>query len=102
MPSSLPTGKQAHGVAEFGQYLATQRQRDFTKTLCRKFLGYALGRSLQLSDQVLLEKMQGELEGNEYRLATMFESVVTSPQFRNQRCRDFTPSRFSSQPQGGK
>ena len=28
--------------------------------------------------------------------ATLFESVVTSPQFRNQRCKDFTPSRCSS------
>lgn len=97
----LPSGKNVSGVPEFGQYLASHRSADFSRTLCRKFLGYALGRSLQLSDQPLLEKMQVELEGHEYHLSALFELVATSPQFRNQRCQDFTPSRFHPEPQGG-
>src|SRR5262249_30806427 len=59
---SLPDGTVARGVPEFGAYLASHRKADFARTLCQKFLGYALGRSLQLSDQPLLEKMQAELE----------------------------------------
>ena len=46
-------------MPEFGGYLATHRKADFTTTLCQKFLGYALGRSLQLSDQPLLETDAG-------------------------------------------
>ena len=93
----LPDGKEARGVPEFADYLATHRKADFTQTLCQKFLGYALGRSLQLSDQPLLDKMQAELEKNDYKLSALFELVATSPQFRNQRCQDFTPARFKAE-----
>ncbi len=93
---SLPTGKEAHGVPEFGDYLAASRKQDFTKTLCQKFLGYALGRSLQLSDQPLLEKMQAGLAATDDQMSTLFELVATSPQFRTQRCRDFTPAKFQA------
>ena len=84
----LPTGKTAHGVSEFSEYLAKHRRSDFTKTLNRKLLGYALGRSLQLSDLVLLEKMETTLQETDYRTVPLFEAVVTSPVFRDQRCRD--------------
>jgi len=87
----LPSGAKAHGIPEFSKYLAEHRTLDFAKTLCRKFLGYALGRSLELSDMVLLEKMQADLEKNDYRFMTLFETVVTSPQFRNQRGREYMP-----------
>ncbi len=98
----LPSGKEARGVPEFGQYLAGQRKQDFARTLCHKFLGYALGRSLQLSDGPLLEKMQAELPAKGYRLSSLFELVAASPQFRHQRCRNFTPSRFKPEAQGAK
>jgi Protein of unknown function (DUF1592)/Protein of unknown function (DUF1588)/Protein of unknown function (DUF1585)/Protein of unknown function (DUF1595) len=99
---SLPDGKTARGVPEFGAYLATHRKTEFTKTLCQKFLGYALGRSLQLSDQPLLDRMQVELGRNDDKLSVLFELVATSPQFRTQRCKDFSPAKFSaSTPAGG-
>ncbi|GDY08069.1 hypothetical protein LBMAG52_15550 [Planctomycetia bacterium] len=85
----LPTGEQARGVSEFSEYLAKHRRTDFTTTLNRKLLGYALGRSLQLSDLVFLEKLEATLQETDYRVVPLFEAVVTSPVFRNQRCRDF-------------
>ena len=90
----LPNGQEAHGVPEFAEYLATHRRDDFVRTLCRKCLGYALGRSLLLSDQLLLEKMQTNLKENDYRFSSLFETVVLSPQFRNERCRDFSAAKF--------
>ena len=96
----LPTGAPAHGVPEFAQYLTAQRADDFTKTLGRKFLGYALGRSLLLSDQPLLDTMQARLKENDGRFVTLFETVVASPQFRNQRCLDFTPTAYTSELSG--
>jgi hypothetical protein len=94
----LPTGGESRGIPEFSKYLATKRKDEFTKTMCRKFLGFALGRSLELSDLVLLEKMQAELEKNDYRFSTLFETVVMSPQFRNQRGRDFVPANLKNDP----
>ncbi len=96
----LPNGKEARGVPEFADFLATERKDQFVKTLCRKFLGYALGRSLLLSDQPLLEKMQTDLKKNDYRFGSLFETVISSPQFRNERCRDFKTARFRAESQG--
>ncbi len=98
---SLPTGKDVRGVPEFGDYLATARKAEFTKTLTHKFLGYALGRSLTLSDQPLLDAMQTQLSANDYKLFTLFELVASSPQFRNQRCKDFDISKFKAEPTPG-
>ena len=61
--------------------------RDFERNLCRKFLGYALGRSVLLSDQPLLQEMEKKLQ-TERRFSVLFESVVLSSQFRQQRGRD--------------
>ena len=91
---ALPDGKEARGVPQFADHLAKHRRLEFTRTLGQKFLGYALGRSLQLSDQPLLEQMQAMLDRRDDKLSTLFELVATSPQFRTQRCKDFTPSRF--------
>lgn len=96
----LPSGKEARGVPEFGEYLAKHRRAEFAKTLSQKFLGYALGRSLQLSDQPLLDQMNATL-ANDDKLSTLFGLVATSPQFRNQRCKDFTPSKFKAEPPTG-
>jgi hypothetical protein len=96
----LPTGAAAHGVPEFSQYLIAERKREFTHTLCRKLLGFALGRSLELSDRTLMEKMQTVLEENDHRITCLFETVVMSPQFRNQRGKDYVPALSKSDPTG--
>ena len=78
-----------------------RHKHEFTRTLCQKFLGYALGRSLQLSDQPLLEKMEQELEQTNYKLLVLFDLVAASPQFRTQRCKDFTPTAYQANPPTG-
>ena len=83
--AKLPNGKTAAGISGLIAYIDEHRRDDFVKTLCRKFLGYALGRSVELSDQPLLDQMQKSLERNQYRFSVLFEEVVRSPQFRNQR-----------------
>ena len=83
--ATLPNGKTAAGISGLIAYIDEHRRDDFVKTLCRKFLGYALGRSVELSDQPLLDQMQKSLEHNQYRFSVLFEEVVCSPQFRNQR-----------------
>jgi hypothetical protein len=90
----LPSGQEARGIPEFSQYLAAERADDFRKTFCRKFLGFALGRSLLLSDQPLLDTMHQTMKNNDDRFVPLFEVVVASDQFRNQRCRDFSTAAF--------
>lgn len=83
--ATLPNGTTAAGIAGLIAYIEEHRRDDFVKTFCRKFLGYALGRSVELSDQPLLNQMQKSLEQNKYRFSVLFEEVVCSPQFRNGR-----------------
>ncbi len=97
----LPSGEAAHGIPEFSTYLVAERKHEFTQTLCRKFLGFALGRSLELSDKALVEKMQTALESNDYRVSSLFDTVVLSPQFRNQRGKDYTPALSKTESSGG-
>ncbi len=66
-------------------YLAGARREDFLRQFCRKLLGYALGRSVQLSDQPLLDELVA-VEGN--RISNLVERIVLSPQFRNGRGRE--------------
>jgi hypothetical protein len=91
---SLPDGKEARGVPAFADHLATTRKHELTRTLVRKLLGYALGRSVLLSDRPLMEKMQAALEKNGYDMAALFEMVVDSPQFRDKRCKEFSAAMF--------
>jgi hypothetical protein len=48
----------------------------------RKLLGFALGRSIQLSDEPLLAEMEQQLSRNDYRFSVALKSVVLSRQFR--------------------
>lgn len=84
----LPGGKSAEGISGLIDYIEKHRREEFERNLCRKFLGYALGRSVILSDEPLVEEMQKKLRA-ERRFSVLFETVVLSPQFRRQRGRDF-------------
>lgn len=87
----LPGGREARGVAEFTNYLVTERKDEFSRTLCKKLLGFALGRSLELSDRALVERMLDELKKNDYRFTCLVETIVLSPPFRTQRGKDYAP-----------
>jgi hypothetical protein len=81
----FPGGVERSGVADLRDFVRQKRQKDFLDNLTRKLLSYALGRSLQLSDEPTLQQMQKRLTANNYRFGTLVETIVTSPQFRNRR-----------------
>ena len=53
--------------------------------MSRKLLAYALNRSLQLSDEALIERMEASFAAKQYRIDSLVETIVTSPQFLNKR-----------------
>ena len=81
--TQLPDGTTLNGVESLKEYLLQQRRQAIVRQLCRKVLGYALGRAVQLSDQPLLDTMSVNLEGNEYRISSLLTDVVTIAQFEN-------------------
>ena len=78
----LPDGTQIKGLDGLRDYLKTKRRGDFVSQFNRKLLGYALGREVRLSDQPLLEEIDGRMSGNDYRVSVAIEMIVMSPQFR--------------------
>jgi hypothetical protein len=81
----FPGGWQGPGVAAIETYIREHRQADFVDGLSRKLLAYALNRSLQLSDESIIDRMKTGLAAKEYRFDTLVEAIVASPQFRNAR-----------------
>lgn len=86
----FPDGSVRDGVADLLDYVKQKRMADFVENLNRKLLSYALGRTLQLSDDGLLQKMLENANANENRFGTLIETIVTSPQFLTKRGRQKT------------
>jgi hypothetical protein len=84
----FPGGFQGAGFDGVLDYIRQHRQKDFLDNLSRKLLAFALGRSLQLSDEPEIERMQTKLVANGYRFTPLVETIVSSPQFLNQRRTD--------------
>jgi hypothetical protein len=81
----FPSGSQGADFEGVRTYIREHRQKDFIDNLSRKLLAFSLGRSLQLSDEPLIERMQTRLAASGYRLTPMVDLIVTSPQFLNKR-----------------
>ena len=86
--TSLPNGTAIDGLDGLRTYLVNTRREDFLRQFCRKLLGYALGRSVQLSDKPLIASMLTQLKASDHSVTTAIEAIVRSPQFRDVRGRD--------------
>jgi hypothetical protein len=89
--ADFPGGSQGAGFEGLQTYIREHRQKDFLDNISRKLLAYALGRSLLLSDEPTIERMQAQLTANDYRFTPLVETIVTSPQFLNKRSPDPPP-----------
>jgi hypothetical protein len=83
--ATFPGGSQGAGLDGLQSYIRARREKDFLNNLCEKTLVYALGRSLMLSDEPLLDAMRAKLAASGYRMSALIETIVTSPQFLNRR-----------------
>ncbi len=87
--TQLADGTPLDGFDGVRNYLLTKRKDDFVRQFCRKLLGYALGRSIELSDKPLIDTMVEQLRQSDYQIHVALELVVTSPQFTRVRGQDF-------------
>ncbi|MCS5630914.1 MAG: DUF1592 domain-containing protein, partial [Pirellulaceae bacterium] len=87
----LPDQTEIEGLSGLRKYLVTELETEFLHQFCRKLLGYALGREVQLSDQLLIDKMVLKLQKNDYRVHSVIDEIVLSKQFRFIRGRDLVP-----------
>jgi hypothetical protein len=82
---TFPGGGHGLGLEAVENYIRERRQADFVDNLSRKLLAYALNRSLQLSDETLVQEMETRLRARDYRFSVLVDAIVASPQFLNAR-----------------
>ena len=80
--TKLADGTTIEGLDGLRTYLKTERRDDVVRQFCRKLLGFALGREVQLSDEPLLDDMATGLAKNDYRFSVAVKWIVLSKQFR--------------------
>jgi hypothetical protein len=80
-------GADLDGFTGLRNYLLGTRHDAFVHQFCRKLLGYALGRTVQLSDEPLLKDIQTHLAGDDH-MDSIVEMIVQSRQFREIRGKD--------------
>jgi hypothetical protein len=85
--ATLANGRKLNGLSGLREYLLEERQEEFLENLCRQLLSYALGRTLLLSDDLLVEEMRTKLAADRHRFGSLVETIVTSPQFLEKRGR---------------
>jgi mono/diheme cytochrome c family protein len=90
--AAFPDGVRRDGLAGLRGYLRDKRQEDFLRNLSEKLFSYALGRGLLPSDGPELLRTRKKLADDGYAFASLVESIVASPQFRNRRGRATQPA----------
>lgn len=83
--ATFPGGYQGSGLRGVQAYIKEKRQKDYLDNLSRKLLAYSLSRSLQLSDEPVVQKMQARMAADGYRFGGLVETIVSSQQFLNRR-----------------
>jgi hypothetical protein len=96
--ATFPGGFEGVGLVGLQTYIKQNRQDKFLENLSRKLMAYALDRSLQLSDESLVDKMQANLVANGYRFRALVETIVLSPQFLDRRTMDAPAATVPAQP----
>lgn len=95
--AAYPDGSEASGFEGMRAYIRAHREKDFVDNICRKMLVYALGRSVILSDEPVIEQMRANLARNNYRFSALIETIVTSPQFLTKRMQEILAQKTAPQ-----
>jgi len=86
--ATFPGGIDGEGLQGIRQYIRDHRQVDFVRGFVSKLLAYALGRSLAISDELLIQEIGRKLGSDGCCFETVIDSIVTSRQFLNKRGRE--------------
>jgi len=87
--TKLPDGHELSNARDLLAYIEANRRDDFVKQFNRKLLGYALGRSVQLSDEPMLRGIHQSQQKNGYSLGDTIFEIVTSKPFQQIRGREY-------------
>ena len=79
--STLPGGATVEGIAGLKKFIFENRVNGLNRGVVKHLLSYALGRSLNFTDDEDIKKILNKVKDNDYRMHTVIESIVTSELF---------------------
>ena len=79
----LPGNHPVDGVEELQKFILSSRRDQFAHAICSKVLTYALGRSLTLEDEILVNELKDKFVKDRFRLSGLIENIVLSETFRS-------------------
>lgn len=80
--TTLPDGTGIKGSRELVAYLLKNRTADFAEGFTRHLLTYALGRSLEWTDQPLIDQLSGDFASGGYKMDQLILNIVQSDAFK--------------------
>ncbi len=80
--STLVNNQTLHGMDGLKRFLLENRQDQFVRALVHKLTTYALGRTLTLSDRVMVDEVTSKVRQQGDGLATMIKLIATSDLFK--------------------
>ncbi|MDG1894767.1 MAG: DUF1592 domain-containing protein [Fuerstiella sp.] len=86
--TQLPDGHQINGLTDLKAYLVTYKSQEFARTLVVKLLTYALGRTLEFSDDNVVDNLTLRFVTSGYKLRTLIRDIACSELFRGVRIRN--------------
>ena len=81
--SVLPDGTEISGLDDFRQYLIEHRKRQFSRAVVKRLAGYALGRSLDLGDEPMVQQLGQRFADGGFRLNRLIVELVASEAFQS-------------------
>ena len=78
----LPDGTKISGSKELVAYLLANKKHEFAEGFSKHLLTYALGRSLEWTDQPLIEQLSKDFQKSGFRMDRLIVSIVQSDAFR--------------------
>jgi len=78
----LPDGIKVSGSKQFRTYLLNHQKEQFSEGFCKHLLTYALGRSLEWTDQPLVDQLSKNFQKNGYKMDRLLLDIVRSKAFR--------------------
>lgn len=80
--TALPDGTEVKGTKELVKYLLENKKDQFAEAFSKHLLTYALGRSIEWTDQPLLDKLAKEFKEGGYRMDQLIVKVVQTDAFK--------------------
>ena len=81
--AKLPDGHTIQGISGLKTYLKENRRKQFARAFVSKLLTYALGRSLEFSDETLISDLTNQFLKNNLRVRDLILAIVQEPNFQS-------------------